>query len=121
MQLREYNNRVVLFGSTSNASYFYAYEDNGTQFTLVHSYISTEFNNTPVIKVSPELSKLAILGYQDNNSSDPKLLAVSWHLNYTTHTSKEIVFPTELVRSVEYTEIILIEEWIYLRQLQGTN
>ena len=119
LRLKEYQGRVVLFGSNSTAAYFYAYHDNGTHFSEVKSFVVGNLSS-PVVKVSPQLTKAIIIAYELVGGT-MQLVSFGWHLAYSSRTAENMTVPLEFIASLHYTEIILIENWIYFRQLKYTN
>jgi len=81
----------------------------------------SDYSQKPSIYVSPNLTKILIIGQVNNTNSSSYLRADYWYLNYSSDSYKNMSFPLEGVVDLTSTFIILEEDWIYVRQLMRNS
>lgn len=116
-KVQTYSNRVVVYDTSATGASIYSWLDNAGTGSLLLSFSTASllnFSSTPVVRVSPQCSKVLILGM-----SAGSLKSYFYHLDYSGLSSTAVDFPLESVSVSNgsiYAYVEVEDSWIYVRQ-----
>ena len=111
-----YSNRLVLNHTTASSAEVYVYQV-GNSATPIFNYTDITFAAPPVIAVSPQLTKVIILGNGGSNGSYSQM-SYAFHIDWAAQTVSTITIPQEaLVFGFDYF-LATGDEFLYVRQIR---
>lgn len=110
----------VVWGTSNGSAWVRAFTNNTQQIVQILDYSQTGFSNIPEVHISPNLTKILIVGSTlPSGASTSAPSVTSYFLDFRNTTARNISFPSE--HFLPGTYITLGDSFLYLRQLPSLS
>lgn len=120
-KIKTMQDRIFLWAKNASSAWVFAFSLATNPPTNCLNYSFHNFQASPLIKFSPNLTKVLVLGPTiPPNTTVPIKRADTYFINYAEKTFRNISFPVRMITDPAQTFIDVGESFIYVRQLNST-
>ena len=120
-----FNDRFIINTTSSNSVELYAYQIQANSLTLVLNFTDNKFYADPKVAVSPELTKIVVVGNGNitlaNGSWGNGSMSHGFSIDWTAKTVENMTVPSEALQYGADYFLALGEEFLLMRQKHHTS
>ena len=119
-EVKVYDNKIVVNASNATAAQLFVFVAVNRAVEPFFNFTFLNYTKKPRIIISEKLTKVVILGKAlKRNSTEEKVKADAYHLDFPKKTYTNISFPMEAIGKLNATDIKVGDSFIYAREQES--